>query len=126
MLFLEIVSEIIFAVSSSTLDEPPEDKLVSELINTVIPSTGSTQQLSPLTDSKADEIPVVRSYLLQLLLDYEYVTWYIVYVLMLINVFHSVNKIKGHLDSYFQNSCTMMQQDVNFLVLCTQCFEVRI
>lgn len=73
-LFLEIVSEIIFAVSSSTLDEPPEDELVSELIKTVIPSTGSTQQLSPLTDSKADEIPVVRSYLLQLLLDYEYVT----------------------------------------------------
>lgn len=73
-LFLEIVSEIIFSVSSSALDEPPEDKLVSELIKTVIPSTGSTQQLSPLTESKADEIPVVRSYLLQLLLDYEYVT----------------------------------------------------
>ena len=73
MLFLEIVSEIIFAVSLSTQDEPPEDKLVSKLIETVIPSTGSTQQLSPLTDSKADEIPVIRSYLLQLLLDYEYV-----------------------------------------------------
>jgi len=74
MLFLEIVSEVIFAVSSSMLDEPPEDKLVSELIKTVIPSTGPTQQLSPLTDSQPDEIPVVRSYLLQLLLDYEYVT----------------------------------------------------
>ena len=72
MLFLEIVSEIIFAASSSSLDEPPEDELVSELIKTVIPSTGSTQQLSPI--SKADEIPVVRSYLLQLLLNYEYVT----------------------------------------------------
>lgn len=72
MLFLEIVSEIIFAVSSY-LDEKPEDALVSELIETVIPSTGSTKQLTPFTDSK-DETPVVRSYLLQLLLDYEYVT----------------------------------------------------
>ena len=75
---MEIISEIIFSVSSSTLDELPEDKLVSELIKTVIPSTELTQQLSPLTDSKADEVPVVRSYLLQLLLDYEYVTTYIV------------------------------------------------
>ena len=72
-LFMEIISEIIFS-ASSTMDEPPEDKLVSELIKSVIPSTDSTQQLSPLTDSKADEVPVVRSYLLQLLLDYEYVT----------------------------------------------------
>ena len=70
---MEIISEIIFS-ASSTLDELPEDKLVSELIKSVIPSTDSTQQLSPLTDSKADEVPVVRSYLLQLLLDYEYVT----------------------------------------------------
>ena len=74
-LFMEIISEIIFSISSSTLDELPEDKLVSELIKSIIPSTDSTQQLSPLTDSKADEVPVVRSYLLQLLLDYEYVIW---------------------------------------------------
>ena len=83
-LFLEIVSEIIFAVSSSTFDEPPEDELVFELIKSVIPSTGSTQQLSPLTDSKADEIPVVRSYLLQLLLDYEYVTYKLIPVLNIV------------------------------------------
>ena len=70
---MEIISEIMFS-TSSTLDELPEDKLVSELIKSVIPSTDSTQQLSPLTDSKADEVPVVRSYLLQLLLDHEYVT----------------------------------------------------
>ena len=73
-LFMEIISEIIFSVSSR-LDELPEDKLVSELIKTVIPNRDSTQQLSPLTDSKADEVPVVRSYLLQLLLDYEYVIY---------------------------------------------------
>ena len=71
---MEIVSEIIFLVSSSTLDELPEDELISEFMKTAIPSTDSTQQLSPLTDSEADEIPIVRSYLLQLLLDYEYVT----------------------------------------------------
>ena len=71
-LFLEIVSEIIFAVPSA-VDEPPTDELVTELIKTVFLNTGSTQQLSSLSDSEADETPVVRSHLLQLLLDYEYV-----------------------------------------------------
>lgn len=69
LLFLEIVSEVIFAVSS--ISSVPEDELVAELIETVIPSTGSTHQISPLKDNKADNIPVIRSYLLQLLLDYE-------------------------------------------------------
>ena len=50
------------------MKEPPEDELVSELIDTVI----TKQQLSPFSDSKADKIPLVRSHLLQLLLDYEY------------------------------------------------------
>ena len=74
MLFLEIVSEVIFAVSStSAVNDPPEDELVAELIKTVIPtcSTGSTQQISPLKDNKADNTPVIRSYILQLLLDYK-------------------------------------------------------
>jgi len=72
MLFLEIVSEVIFSVSStSAVNDPPEDELVTELIETVIPSTGSTQQISPLKDNKADNTPVIRSNLLQLLLDYE-------------------------------------------------------
>ena len=66
---MEIISEIIFATSSplSTMNEPPEDELVSKLIETVI----STQQLSSFSDSKADKFPLVRSHLLQLLLDYE-------------------------------------------------------
>lgn len=69
VLFMEIISEIIFASSSSsTMNEPPEDELVSKLIETVI----STQQLSPFSDSKADKFPLVRSHLLQLLLEYEY------------------------------------------------------
>lgn len=79
MLFLEIVTEVIFAVSPTLAinepqrDELPEDALVDELIKTVTPKEGSTKQLTPLNDSKADNIPVVRSYLLQLLLEYEYV-----------------------------------------------------
>lgn len=73
MLFLEIVTEVIFAVSSTfTMNKPPEDKLVAELIKTVTQSKGSTMQLSPFNNNEADKIPVVRSYLLQLLLDYEY------------------------------------------------------
>ncbi|XP_065899490.1 E3 ubiquitin-protein ligase rnf213-alpha-like isoform X3 [Dysidea avara] len=106
MLFLEIVSEVIFAVSStSAVNDPPEDDLVAKLIETVIPSTGSTQQISPLTDSKADNTPVIRSYLLQLLLDF------------------NVGKIRDHLQTYFSNSCDVMKEDTSFLVLCVQCFE---
>ena len=77
---MEIVTEVIFAVSSTLAineqgkDDLPEDKLVAELIKTVTPSNGSTKPFSPLTDNEADKTPVLRSYLLQLLLDYEYVT----------------------------------------------------
>ena len=77
MLFLEIISEVIFAVSSPsslTTDDPPEDDLITKLIETAIPKTGSTQQLSPLKNDVVDETPIIRSNLLQLLLDYEYVT----------------------------------------------------
>ena len=82
VLFLEIVSKIIFAAASSpTMNEPPEDELVSELIETVI----STQELSPFSDKKADKTPLVRSHLLQLLLDYEYAVLviyvYIIYII---------------------------------------------
>ena len=79
MLFMEIVTEVIFTVSSTLSindqekDDLPEDELVEELIKTVTPSNGSTKPLSPLTDNEADKVPVVRSYLLQLLLDPEYV-----------------------------------------------------
>ena len=68
-LFLEIISEVIFATtSSSPVNEPPENELVSELLEMVI----SKQQLSPFSDSQADKILLIRSHFLQLLLDYEY------------------------------------------------------
>ena len=68
-LFLEIISEVIFATTSSlTINEPPEDDLVSELLKMVI----SKQQLSPFSDSQSDKILLIRSHFLQLLLDYEY------------------------------------------------------
>lgn len=69
VLFLEIISEVIFTTtSSSPIHEPPEDKLVSKLLEMVI----SKQQLSPFSDSQADKILLIRSHFLQLLLDYEY------------------------------------------------------
>ena len=67
VLMMEIISEIIFATTSLTMNEPPEDELVLEMIQTVI----SKQQLSFFSDNKADKIPLVRSHILQLLLDYE-------------------------------------------------------
>jgi len=71
---MEIVSEVIFAVSSSSaMNDPPEEKLVSKLIETVIPTTGPTKEVSVFKDNLPDTVPVIRSYVLQLLLEYKYV-----------------------------------------------------
>ena len=76
---MEIISEVIFAVSSaSAMNDPPEEKLVSKLIETVLPSTGPTQEVSALKDNLPDTIPVIRSYVLQILLEYKYVDWFYV------------------------------------------------
>ena len=72
LLFLEIVSEVIFAAPYTLfVNSTSGDELISALIDIVIPNAGPTQKLSPLDDSEVDETPIIRSNLLQLLLDHQ-------------------------------------------------------
>jgi hypothetical protein len=68
-----------------------------------------TRNLTPFKDDVADKQPVVRSFLLQLLLE------------------HDTEKVKGHLKTYF-NRCQQalvggMGVDQELSLLCVQCFE---
>lgn len=74
---MEAISGLCFGQSAT-----PEDELVEMLINTVfneVKSGGKTQpgtrMLTPYKEEfkKSDESPVIRSFLLQLLLEHKYV-----------------------------------------------------
>ena len=67
--FMEVVSQLCFGEQAA-----PEPDLVKLLLNTVfIEKTDSTQELTPYKDDRADKIPTIRSFLLQLLLEHRYV-----------------------------------------------------
>ena len=55
----------------------PESALITMIMDIVFTKTDNvslgTRDLTPLTDGKIDEVPVVRSSLLQLLLEHKYV-----------------------------------------------------
>ena len=81
--FIEVVSGLCFGQFS-----PPEDELVTMLLDIVFMEQGEkgegeaggegegvrrgTRDLTPYTEEK-DEKPIIRSFLLQLLLEHEYV-----------------------------------------------------
>ena len=66
--FMEVVFELCFGGRAA-----PEPALIKMLLNTVfVDKTDSTQELTPYKDAKADKIPVIRSFLLQLLLEHRY------------------------------------------------------
>ena len=66
--FREVVFELCFGGRA-----PPEPALIKMLLNTVfVEKTDSTQELTPYKDAKVDKIPVIRSFLLQLLLEHRY------------------------------------------------------
>ena len=77
--FIEVVSGLCFGQSNA-----PEDELVEMLLNIVFTERGEgegggegakTRDFSPYTDDmkKSDKSPVIRSFLLQLLLEHKYV-----------------------------------------------------
>ena len=84
--FIEVVSGLCFGQSS-----PPEDELVAMLLDIVFTEQGEkgegeaggegeevrrgTRDLTPYKEKK-DENPIIRSFLLQLLLEHEYVYVY--------------------------------------------------
>ena len=71
--FMEVVSELCFGGRAA-----PEPDLVKMLLNNVfVEKNDSTQELTPYKDDKADKIPTIRSFLLQLLLEHRYVYAYV-------------------------------------------------
>lgn len=64
--FLQIVSNLCFGG-----DIAPESKLIKMLLGTMFAE--STQELTPYSKVKTDEVPTIRSFLLQLLLEHRYV-----------------------------------------------------
>ena len=66
--FMEVVSTLCFGSQTS-----PEPELINTLIGMVFTEEAGTKELSPYKEVKNDDVPVVRSFLLQLLLEHELV-----------------------------------------------------
>ena len=66
---MELVSTLCFGTHLA-----PEPPLIAMLINTVFKEREETeletQELSPYRETKSDKVPVIRSFLLQLLLEH--------------------------------------------------------
>ena len=68
---MEVVSTLCFG--GQRIPEPGLIKMLMQIIFTENSNSElATQDLTPLTDGKMDEVPVVRSSLLQLLLEHKY------------------------------------------------------
>lgn len=63
--FIEVVSSLCFGGK-----ELPEPDLIKVLMDTIFLEK-ETSELTPYEDRKPDETPIIRSFLLQLLLDHE-------------------------------------------------------
>ena len=68
--FMELVSTLCFGTHSA-----PEPSLIEMLINTVFTERQETEvgtrEFSPYHEAKSDKVPVIRSFLLQLLLEHK-------------------------------------------------------
>ena len=142
--FIEVVSSLCFGQATA-----PEDELIEMLLNIVFTEQAEkrggedgegarqgTRDLTPYKQ-KSDDKPIIRSFLLQLLLEHKYVSHVMtqdrtflisspfVYMCM-----HSSEVVKGHLKTYF-NRCQQalvggVGVDHELCLLCTQCFEVQL
>ena len=69
--FMELVASLCFGGN-----EAPESKLIELLLDSVYKvekeEEPSTQDLTPYNEFKADKVPTIRSFLLQLLLEHRY------------------------------------------------------
>ena len=80
--FMEVVFELCFGGRAA-----PEPALIKMLLNMVfVEKTDSTQELTPYKNAKADKIPIIRSFLLQLLLEHRYRDTYLDRVCMVIDL----------------------------------------
>ena len=135
--FIEVVSGLCFGQSSA-----PEDQLVTMLLDIVFTkqreetngeeSEGGkqgTRNLTPFKDEVGDKQPIVRSFLLQLLLEHEYVIECMMYSEPTLVINSSTEKVKDHLKTYFDRCQQVlvggMGVDQELSLLCTQCLEVH-
>ena len=65
--FMEVISTLCF---ERNVPNPPEHGLIMMLMDIVFAEGMSTRLLSPFNNEKTDPVPVIRSYLLQLLLTF--------------------------------------------------------
>ena len=66
---MEVISTLCF---EPNMLHPPEPDLIKMLINIVFAEGNTTKVLSPFTNETTDNAPVIRSNLLQLLLEFRY------------------------------------------------------
>lgn len=64
--FMEIVSSLCFGQLS-----PPDSDLIRELLNVVFTEQQKTKEFTYSERQKTDAVPVIRSFLLQLLLEHK-------------------------------------------------------
>lgn len=127
--FMELVASLCFGGN-----EAPESKLIELLLDSVYnveKEEPSTQDLTPYKEFKADKVPTIRSFLLQLLLEHRYAiyTGNYYYNTSYSLMQYSMEQVRGHLKVYFDKSqCVLAGQeasiDQNLCLLIIQCFEV--
>lgn len=123
---MEVVSTLCFGGQSAP--EPDLIKMLMEIVFSFDEQSEvlSTQDLTPL-DVKKDAVPVVRSSLLQLLLEHKYTVYkYFVDIYSILHLMCSSCNVKKHLEEYFDHSRKALTGDIdeNLCLLCIQCFEV--
>ena len=64
--FMEVVSSLCFGQLS-----PPEPDLIKELLNVVFTEQDTTKDFTYSDKEETDKVPVIRSFLLQLLLEHK-------------------------------------------------------
>ena len=64
--FIEIITNFCFEQTYDTKD--PEPAMIDYLIECIFTSKASTKSITPFKEREVDEVPVIRSYLLQLLI----------------------------------------------------------
>ena len=64
---MEVVSSLCFGQTT-----PPEPELIEKLLEIVFTEKDETKELSYSDKERTDKVPVIRSFLLQLLLEHKY------------------------------------------------------
>ena len=113
----------------------PEPELMEGLMNIVFTSD-KTKDFTYSDKTEADKNPVIRSFLLQLLLEHEWVNThrqtdrhictYIIHCIYCLLTFFSMERVREYLKDYFDRSFHHCVGVDHLSLLCIQCFEVSV